>query len=69
MPTASVYEVRASRRDRVRLLLAVCDRCEADVMHGGGDLDGPVLLGERSTHCGCPGFYRLVLGADVDGEA
>lgn len=64
--TATVYEVRHSRRDDVRLLLATCNRCEADVMHGGGSLSAPVLLDTRAAHCKCPGVYTLVLAPGVD---
>jgi hypothetical protein len=63
--TATVYEVRRVARDNVRLLLARCDRCDKDVMHGGGSLDEPALLGGRLAHCGCTGEYELVLGLGV----
>ena len=66
-PTATVYEIRRSRRDNVRLLLARCDRCEKDVMHGGGPLDQPLLLESRAAHCTCPGVYTLVLAEVVIG--
>ena len=65
MNTATVYEVRISKRDRIRLLLATCDRCARDVQHGGGFTSQPIILDSRVAHCGCPGSYDLVLAPGV----
>jgi len=63
--TATLTNILPATRDSAYLLMARCDRCSKDVMHGGGtDLDNLAeYLGHRSAHCGC-GVYEMV---DPDG--
>jgi hypothetical protein len=59
--TATLTDIRVATLDGVCLLLARCDRCLRDVMHGGGS--DPMLLlsymGHREAHCGCPDGYTI----------
>jgi hypothetical protein len=65
MNAATLTNILSASRDAAYLLMARCNRCSKDVMHGGGtDLDTIAnYLGRRSAHCGC-GSYEI---ADPDG--
>ena len=56
--TAILTDIRPATGDGVYLLLARCDRCSKDVMHGGGS-DLAIIagyIGHRIAHCGCDAY-------------
>ncbi|WP_448623559.1 hypothetical protein [Geodermatophilus sp. URMC 64] len=61
---ATITYLRPATRDHAFLIDARCERCLRDVLHGAGDDLDNLVLGDRRTHCACPGSYELV---DADG--
>jgi hypothetical protein len=60
MNTATITDVRRSW-DGVFLVLARCDACGRDVMHGGGSDPDAVAsyLGHRVGHSRCDGYHLI----------
>ncbi|RBY87076.1 hypothetical protein DQ244_17200 [Blastococcus sp. TBT05-19] len=61
---ATITYLRPATRDHAYLVDARCERCHRDVLHGAGDDLDNLALGDRRTHCACPGSYELT---DSDG--
>lgn len=59
IPKVKVFEIYNGRECRV--LYIICCYCGKKHIHGGGSLDGDLLLGSRLSHCKFKKEYILTM--------